>query len=465
LRLSTTRVGHEASLCSLARLSRKRSPTSGRATHPGCTERPGALGSSPCASTSRTPSVPATSTTSGRHCPKPPITRATSSPPPLASCAPGWTTSRAMTRGCGPMGLQDRCEAEPGGAPPRDGRACVRALDDPVGKDLGATSKPTSCPSDGGSSRRTTRPPRPRVVRVGRRRREDEVLYLLKGSRVREYHQQNVAILGAPEGEVIEVAYNRRWVQEGISLEPGTDCAIVFGDSPYEYFVPIRFAALLRAEETDSRVTVVCKLGPFVRRGALEPLNERWNRPDRPLRPGDVFLFEDRNPRLGSPRGLAETEDAWRAAVAALRHNDLHARTSVARLHSVIGEGGRPVDDGQPVPVGSVVKATLEVRSPHLADEQLELLLDVDPRGAVELLDDPVVPANGMAELSMRVTASGPLSVGLAFSHEPLLSSRPRFDLVAESRERAPTVPAERHGVGDVSGVRSLTARLRRDAD
>ncbi len=110
------------------------------------------------------------------------------------------------------------------------------------------------------------------------------------------------------------------------------------------------------------------------------------------------------------------------------------------------------------------MKATLEVRSPHLADEQLELLLDVDPRGAVELLDDPVVPANGMAELSMRVTASGPLSVGLAFSHEPLLSSRPRFDLVAESRERAPTVPAERHGVGDVSGVRSLTARLRREA-
>mgnify|MGYP001160342097 FL=1 len=291
------------------------------------------------------------------------------------------------------------------------------------------------------------------------------MLYLLKGSRVREYHQQNVAILGAPEGEVIEVAYNRRWVQEGISLEPGTDCAIVFGDSPYEYFVPIRFAALLRAEETDSRVTVVCKLGPFVRRGALEPLNERWNRPDRPLRPGDVFLFEDRNPGLVSPRGLAETEDAWRAAVDALRHNDFYERTSVARLHSVIGEGGRPVDDGQPVPVGSVVKATLEVRSPHLADEQLELLLDVDPRGAVELLDDPVVPANGMAELSMRVTASGPLSVGLAFSHEPLLSSRPRFDLVAESRERAPTVPAERHGVGDVSGVRSLTARLRRDAD
>src|SRR5690606_8860778 len=210
-----------------------------------------------------------------------------------------------------------------------------------TGSASSSSAPSTRRPPSRRSSWRTAPLPRPRVVRVGRRRREDEVLYLLKGSRVREYHQQNVAILGAPEGEVIEVAYNRRWVQEGLSLEPGTDCAIVFGDSPYEYFVPIRFAALLRAEETDSRVTVVCKLGPFVRRGALGPLNERWNRPDRPLRPGDVFLFEDRNPGLVSPRGLAETEDAWRAAVDALRHNDFYERTSVARLHSVIDEGGR----------------------------------------------------------------------------------------------------------------------------
>lgn len=291
------------------------------------------------------------------------------------------------------------------------------------------------------------------------------MLYLLKGSRVREYHQQNVAILGAPEGEVIEVAYNRRWVQPGLALEPGTGCAIVFADSPYEYFVPVRFAVLQRAEETDSRVTVTCRLGTFVRPGAFEPLNDRWRSPDRPVRPGDYFLFEDVNPGLLGPQSLAEADEGWRAAVDALRGNGFFERTSVARLHAVIDDGGRELDENHPVAVGAVVTAKLEVRSPFLTDEQLGLLLDVEPRGGVELLDDPVVPANGTVDLSLRVAASGPLSVGLAFSHEPLLSSRPRFDLNAVSRERPSAAPAERSPGGEVRGLRSLTARLRRDAD
>lgn len=173
-----------------------------------------------------------------------------------------------------------------------------------------------------------------------------------------EYHQQNVAILGAPEGEVVEVVYNRRWVQPGLAVEPGAGCAIVFADSPYEYFVPVRFGVLQRVEETDSRVTMTCRLGAFVRPGALEPLNDRWSGPDRPVRPGDCFLFEDANPGLVGPRSLEEAEEAWREAVDALGGNGFFQRTSVARLDAVIDESGRELDDTQTVSVGSTVTAS-----------------------------------------------------------------------------------------------------------
>lgn len=292
------------------------------------------------------------------------------------------------------------------------------------------------------------------------------MLYLLKGSRVREYHQQNVAILGAPEGEVVEVAYNRRWVQPGLAVEPGAGCAIVFADSPYDYFVPVRFAVLDAVDETDARVAVSCRLGPFVRSGALEPLNERWTDPALPVRPGKQhFLFEDANPGLIGPQSLAQADEAWQAAVDALRGNGFFERTSVARLRAMVDETGLDLDASHSVPVGSIVQARLEVRSPFLGDEQLELLLDVEPRGAVELLGAAVVPANGEADLQLQVTAAGPLSVGLAFGHEPLLSSRPRFSLTAEPARRRAAAEVGRPETVDVGGLRSLTARLRRDAD
>lgn len=290
------------------------------------------------------------------------------------------------------------------------------------------------------------------------------MLYLLKGSRVREYHQQNVAILGAPEGEVVEVAYNRRWVQPGLALGPGMGCAIVFADSPYEYFVPVRFGVLQRVDESDGRITVAVRLGAFIRPGALDPLNERWTSADCPVDPGKLFLFEDGNPGLVGPQSLADADEAWREAVDALRGNGFFERTSVARLRSVVNDAGRPLDEAREVAVGTLVRARLEVRSPFLGDEDIELLLDVEPRGGVELLGDAMVPANGIVDLDLRVVEPGPLSVGFAFSHEPLLSSRPRFSLTAGAGTQRPTLDAGSASFGDVSGLRSLTARLRRDA-
>ena len=75
------------------------------------------------------------------------------------------------------------------------------------------------------------------------------MIYLIKGSRVREYHRQNVEILSAAEGAPFEVAYSRRWIQTDLRPAENNGAVIVFSDSPYEHFTPIRFAVIPQIDQ------------------------------------------------------------------------------------------------------------------------------------------------------------------------------------------------------------------------
>lgn len=59
----------------------------------------------------------------------------------------------------------------------------------------------------------------------------EDLLFLIKSSRIRQYHEQNLNILCAPEGSVIVTTYAERWIQPGLRIESGTGSAIVFADS------------------------------------------------------------------------------------------------------------------------------------------------------------------------------------------------------------------------------------------
>ncbi|MFZ6005773.1 MAG: hypothetical protein ACOYXM_17755 [Actinomycetota bacterium] len=293
------------------------------------------------------------------------------------------------------------------------------------------------------------------------------MLYLLKGSRVREYHQQNVAILSAPEGEHVEIAYNHRWVQDGLRPQPDDGCVLVFADSPYEHFVPVRFAALTSVEETDSRLNLTCRLGPFIRVGAHGALSERWTAPELDVRPGrKVFVFEDENPGLLAPRSMDEADEGWRAAVDALSTNGFFERTTIARILDVTDETGLQVDHNHPVPLGSTVRARVELRSPSLGSETVEAILDADPRDSVVLVGPTHLPANGVDTIELTVSTPGVLSVGIALRPDPLLSSRPSFTILATDTEQATSSPPiVRGGHVDAAAIRALVARLRRDTD
>ena len=102
-----------------------------------------------------------------------------------------------------------------------------------------------------------------------------DTLFLIKSSRIREYRQQNLAILSAPDGDIIETSYNARWVQPGLELQRGTGCAIVFADSPYQSYVPVRWGVVDSVEEIDGRIDLRVRLGTFIAHASQ--LVERWN--------------------------------------------------------------------------------------------------------------------------------------------------------------------------------------------
>jgi hypothetical protein len=291
------------------------------------------------------------------------------------------------------------------------------------------------------------------------------VLFFLKGSRVREYQKENLAILAAPEGELVDISYSRRWVTPGVRVPVGEGGVIVFADSPYEHFVPVRFAVVRDVEDTDERVRITVRLGPFVCCDDPGALDARW--PDRPApdRPGLRFLVEDDNPGFFTPRGPADIDAAWRTAVDGLAANSYFAEATAARIHRVATAEHDELDLTEAVAAGDAVEIDVETRTPSADRDHVEVHLDADPPGSAELADvAPTLPATGRGTVAVRLLHPGPVRLRLSFRPEPLRSSRPTVDLRVADTDAPPT-PAATQAV-TVGGVepRALHRFLARDA-
>ncbi len=269
----------------------------------------------------------------------------------------------------------------------------------------------------------------------------DPMLYLLKGSRVAEYRRENIAILGAPEGSPFSVSYSRRWVQDELTIAPGDGATIVFSDTPYRKFVPIRFCVIDEVVDEPGKVVVAGRLGPFIHPDASGLLTARWAERTGNNRPGLRFLFTDENPGLYSPNTLDEHDDAWRAAVDGLGDNGYFAQLTAARVTRITDAEGVARLPSERFEVGETLAIDLELRTPTHDIDEVEAVLDVDPRGSAELVDTHPLPATGTGTAHIRILAPGELSTRLAFNPEPLHSSRLtlRLDAEAPSAIESPT--------------------------
>jgi len=92
-------------------------------------------------------------------------------------------------------------------------------------------------------------------------------LLVLKGSRVREYLQQNQQLLAAPVGAVTRTRYNQTWVASRVDLHtltPGRTVIILMSDSPYRVMCPVRHARLVSAKREGSYLDLVLSVEEFV---------------------------------------------------------------------------------------------------------------------------------------------------------------------------------------------------------
>lgn len=293
------------------------------------------------------------------------------------------------------------------------------------------------------------------------------MLYLLKGSRVAEYRRENIDILSRGERAAFSITYSRRWIEDGLTVAPGDGGVIVFADSPYKRFAPVRFCVLEEVEDEPHKMTVHGHLGPFVEAGGIELLTERWAERTGDDRPGLKFLFTDDNPGLHSPNSPTGHDAAWRGVVDALGSNPYFAKMTAARAVGIRDHTGLARDLGEPVDVGEELTIDVELRTPANAIDEAEPTLDVDPRGSAELVDPKPVPATGPSSIRVRPLTAGALMLRISLKPEPLHSCRLPINLVAvQPTSVRPTPPAAQTSAersADVD-VRALINHLQRDA-
>ncbi|HTN99392.1 MAG TPA: hypothetical protein VL068_01855, partial [Microthrixaceae bacterium] len=252
---------------------------------------------------------------------------------------------------------------------------------------------------------------------------------------------------------------------------------IVFADSPYEHFAPIRFAIIEQVDEGQGRLTLRGRLGPFICTDDRSALDVRWSQRSDDERPGrHRFLVTDDNVGLKSPDSPQAADEAWRAAVDSLTTNPFFDTTTIIRVAG-IEVGGRQVDSAGGLSVGDRAEVDLELRSPQSHDEPLTPILLSEPEGSMALTGNTQLPVNGMAKLAVDVVEPGPATVSLVLRDRTLSSTQVRFDVdvraggdrLATTGRVASAAVGDKMNAGSTAGgpidVVRLARFLQRNAD
>lgn len=287
------------------------------------------------------------------------------------------------------------------------------------------------------------------------------MLYLVKASRVREFRLQNVEILSAPDGRTIPVAYKRRWIQPGLTPKVGDGCVVVFADSPYDCFVPVRFGTLSAIEEDDVALQLAVRLGHHVVVDDPNVLTTPWTARTQG-RPGkELFLLEDENPGIRAHIGPEGAVEAWRSAIDRLAKNPYFASSTVIRVAAVLDARGIEVATDQPVSVPATVRLTLELRTPVPEQDEVEVVTEAEPAWAIAHRPAVAAPSNGMTDVAVELVGDGGVDLSLRVSPNTLFSSRPRFHIETAPTPQAPTAVTE---LGQALPVRELVRFLQRES-
>lgn len=156
---------------------------------------------------------------------------------------------------------------------------------------------------------------------------------------------------------------------------------IVFADSPYKRFVPVRFCVVDEVADEPHKITVLGHLGPFIDARGQRLLTGRWAERTGENRPGLRFLFTDDDPGVLAPTTPDGHDEAWRAVIDELGTNPYFGKLTAARVLRVRGARGVERDRDEPVDVGETLTVDIELRTPARRSTRWNLRSTPTPAG------------------------------------------------------------------------------------
>ena len=149
----------------------------------------------------------------------------------------------------------------------------------------------------------------------------ERVIYLFKAARRPLYRKENLALLAAERGSVVDVSYNRTWVAPALqaqdAIPAGARVRLVFTDRPYTHFVPVRAAEVLEASWDELMLRLRVVLGNWIGAESLDPVGfaELLKAADPGGMPGNRFVAAPQEDVMLTPYFGEREDEGWRRAV------------------------------------------------------------------------------------------------------------------------------------------------------
>ena len=270
---------------------------------------------------------------------------------------------------------------------------------------------------------------------------QQDAVYLFKSARRESYRRENLHLLAAERGSVVEVAHNNMWVApeylDHASLPRGMPVYFVLTERPFSMFVPIRQGEIVdvRRDDLAVRMRIVLRSWVALEDREVTDFTEVIKKTSRGNAPGNKFLVPKRDDIALEPRYDEREEEGWSQAIdnvlAMSRASQLdpYADSVFFRPVGLLANGELHPARRVPLAVGARASLLLRFYNPHLSEERArDFSLRAWPVDEALKVEGPTTfPPVGDVELGLEVLGEAPellVNIGPAPAQHTSITAR-----------------------------------------
>jgi hypothetical protein len=294
-----------------------------------------------------------------------------------------------------------------------------------------------------------------------------QALYLFKAARRPYYRKENLHLLAAERGSVVEVAYNRMWVapeyfDEG-AIPRGTIVYFVFTERPYSLFVPVRQGEVVdvQRDELMLRLRVLLRSWVGVEDRDLVDFTRLVKQTHPGLAPGNKFVIPKRDGIPLQPFFDEREAVGWRNTIDHLLEMSRASEDDPYRQSVFFRPAGLRVGDevhvARRVPLEPGTSAALQLQfyNPHLTEEDVQgyELRVLAPEDTLTVATPAHFPLSGDLELELETHGGTPeltVQIGPVTAQHTSVTERfvtrgqeARLEVASPAEEGATAAPRE----------------------